>query len=72
MAALAGLCRGVMAMDNADDFLLFFGGNPDEFQGFTSAAVGTDQCRIVPTLPLNRSKIQKKIYKNGEKQVIIY
>lgn len=25
-----------------------------------------------PTLPLNRSKIRKKIYKNGEKQVIIY
>ena len=26
----------------------------------------------LPTLPLNRSKSQKKIYKNGEKQVIIY
>ena len=47
--ALVGLRFGVMAMDNADDFLLFFGGNSDEFQGFTSAAVGTDQRRIVLT-----------------------
>ena len=32
----------------------------------------TPEQLTVPTLPLNRSKSQKKIYKNGEKQVIIY
>ena len=49
VAALAGLRLGVMAMNNADNFLLFLGGNPDEFQCFTSAAVGADECAVIFT-----------------------
>jgi len=44
-----------------------------EFQSISEQIEHLNELREkLPTLPLNRSKSQKKIYKNGEKQVIIY